>query len=121
MNSLPFAISLHKTSDLLKTIKGEFGFSPAEVIRAKKLLGSGLPPLVRPEIMSYLFGVSYRLLLSMPRVPDRYYRIYRIPKTGGGYRQIEAPRRFLKLMQRWIYDYILSQISISPYKLSGFK
>ncbi len=119
MYHLPFAVSLTKTSDLLKTIEKEFSLSSIEVTRAEKLLKSGLPPLVRAEIISYLFGISYSLLLSMSRFPEHYYRRYSIPKTKQGQRQIEAPRRFLKLIQRWIYDHILSTIPISS-SVHGF-
>jgi len=55
----------------------------------------------------------------MSRNPEGYYRVYKIPKYGKGYRQIEAPRRFLKLTQRWIHDYILSQVQI-PSVVHGF-
>jgi len=119
MYRLPFAISLEKNSNLLETIKNEFALDTKETILAKKLLESGLPPLVRREVLSYLFGISVTLLLSMPRNPDLHYRRYRIRKTLHGYRKIEAPRRFLKIVQRWIYDYILSDISLSS-SVHGF-
>lgn len=119
MYRLPFAISLEKTSNLLKTIEKEFTLDNKELILAKKLLESGLPPLVRPEILSYLFGISYSLLLSMALSPELHYRRYRIPKARHGYRKIEAPRRFLKIVQRWIYDYILSNIPV-PSSVHGF-
>lgn len=119
MYRLPFAISLYKTTKLLKTIDNEFALNDNERILARKLLKSGLPPLVRPQILSYLFGVSYSLLLSMSRNPEPHYRRYRIRKASHGYRDIEAPRRFLKIVQRWIYDHILSDISI-PSSVHGF-
>ena len=51
--------------------------------------------------------------------PKRYYRTYRITKKAGGYRRIEAPRRFIKLIQRWIYIYILSTREL-PETVTGF-
>jgi retron-type reverse transcriptase len=114
MYRLPFAISLEKTTNLLKTIDNEFALNDNERILATKLLESGLPPLVRREILSHLFGISLNLLLSMSSNPELHYRTYRIRKASRGYRHIEAPRRFLKLVQRWIYDYILSNIPIPP-------
>ena len=119
MYSLPFAISLEKTSDLIGTIEEEFSLDHDELILARHLLNSKLPPLVRPEILAYLFGFSYSLLLAMSRSPDPYYRKYRIRKSGHGYRNIEAPRRFLKIVQRWIYDHILSSV-ILPSSVNGF-
>ena len=32
---------------------------------AEKLLKSNLPPLVRPQMISYMFGISYNLILVM--------------------------------------------------------
>jgi len=119
MYRLPLAISLQKTDDLIQTLKTEFGLGPQEVSRANKLMASDLPPLVRPEIISFVFGISYSLLLSMSRNPENYYRTYKIKKYRGGTRQIEAPRRFLKLVQRWIYDYILGRVNM-PISVHGF-
>jgi len=119
MYRLPLAISLQKTDNLIETLETEFELGPREVARASKLVSSDLPPLVRPEIISFMFGISYSLLLSMSRNPEYYYRTYKIKKYGGGTRQIEAPRRFLKLVQRWIYDYILSGVNL-PMSVHGF-
>ncbi len=119
MYRLPFAISLEKTTNLLETIVSEFGLDVKEKTLARKLLESGLPPLVRREILSYLFGISLTLLRFMSSNPELYYRRYRIRKASHGYRNIEAPRRFLKIVQRWIYDYILSHTSI-PSSVHGF-
>ena len=119
MYRLPFAISLEKTSNLLKTIQKEFALDSSGMALAKKLLESDLPPLVRPQVLSYLFGVSHTLILSMSRNPEPHYRRYRIRKASRGYRNIEAPRRFLKIVQRWIYDHILSAIYL-PLSVHGF-
>lgn len=91
MYRLPFAISLEKTSDLLKTIDSEFSLNDNERILARKLLESGLPPLVRRQILAHLFGISLNLLLSMSRNPELHYRRYKIRKASRGYRYIEAP------------------------------
>jgi len=119
MYRLPFAVSLDKTNDLLKTIELEFKLDTEEQSIAKKLHQSNLPPLVRPQVISYMFGISYNLILAMSIYPSNYYRIYKIPKAGNKFRQIEAPRRFLKLVQRWIYDHMLSQVSL-PSEVHGF-
>ncbi len=50
---------------------------------------------------------------------QEYYRIYKISKRAGGYRQIEAPRRFIKLIQKWIYLYILTTHEL-PEAVTGF-
>jgi RNA-directed DNA polymerase len=116
---LPSAISLQYSEDLLSTLAEELVFSPKELSEAQELVFKGLPPLVRPEVLAYLFGVSNRFLYSMCSFPEKYYRVYQIKKTGGGTRQIEAPRRFLKLVQRWINRHILST-QLPPPPITGF-
>jgi hypothetical protein len=119
MYHLPFAISLECSEDLVGTLEAEFKLNRPEVLQAKALLDSDLPPLVRPEILPFLFGISYSLTLSMPRFPERYYRVYSVDKKAGGTRQIEAPRQFLKLIQKWIYVHILSKSPL-PSSVTGF-
>jgi len=119
MRHLPSAISYQYSDDLLSTLARELVFSPKELSKAKELRFNGLPPLVRPEVLAYLFGVSNRFLYSMCRFPEKHYRVYKIKKTGGGTRQIEAPRRFLKLVQRWINHHILST-RLPPPSITGF-
>ena len=119
MNYLPPYLSLQYTEDLLVTLQEEFGLDTNELSKATELLDSKLPPLVRPEILSFLFGISYRFIKTMSIDSHKYYRTYRIPKSAGGYRRIEAPRRFLKLIQKWIYINILSTRQLPPV-ITGF-
>lgn len=119
MYSLPLPVSLEYAEDLLGTLQTEFRLNSDELSQAQELLNSGLPPLVKPEILSFLFGISYRLILSMARFPSTYYRVYKVSKKGGGTRQIEAPRQFLKLVQKWIYVHILSKRQL-PSSVMGF-
>jgi len=110
---LPFAISLQYAEDLVGTLRQEFNLSLAEQSHARRLLDAGLPPLVRADILPFLLGTSHGLILAMSRYPDNYYRVYHVRKKGGGTRQIEAPRRFMKLVQRWIHAHILSKADLS--------
>lgn len=119
MYSLPLPVSLEYAEDLLGTLQTEFNLNSDELSHAQELLNSGLPPLVRPEILPFLFGISYSLILSMSGFSERYYRVYTVSKKGGGKRQIEAPRRYLKLIQRWIYLHILSKRQL-PSMVTGF-
>jgi hypothetical protein len=54
-------------------------------------------------------GVSSELLrwLRFDR-RTRHYRHFTIPKKGGGQRRIESPRLFLKVVQRFILHYLLT-------------
>jgi len=119
MNYLPSYISLQYTEDLIGTLQKELGLTSDEISKAKELLDKCLPPLVRPEVLSFLFGISNRFIYSMSRSSDQYYRVYKISKKRGGTRQIEAPRRYLKLIQRWIYYHILRTHELPP-EVTGF-
>ncbi len=44
---------------------------------------------------------------------------YEIEKVDGGTRTIEAPRRFLKIIQKWIYQHIISKEHFADY-VTGF-
>jgi len=119
MKHLPFLISLKNSPNALEAIKAEFNLRPYQVTKAERLLTQGLPPLVRTDILPYLLGVSKGLIVSMTRFPERHYRTYRAIKASGGYRTIEAPKSYLKMIQRWIYDYTLSK-RILPDYVTGF-
>ena len=59
-------------------------------------------------------GVSPRLLTSFIHKPDGHYREFMIGKRGGGERLISSPRRFLKIIQYWILDYLLTPLPVHP-------
>jgi len=119
MDYLPSYISLQYAEDLIGTIQKELGLDSDEISKARGLIDKNLPPLVRPEVLSFLFGVSNRLIYSMSSSSEQYYRVYKVSKRGGGTRQIEAPRRYLKLIQRWIHFYILRTHEL-PSTVTGF-
>lgn len=49
--------------------------------------------------------------------PERYHT-YQIPKRDGGQREISAPVRALKVVQRWVLNEILYKVKVSPYSCS---
>ena len=110
---------MQHAEDLIGTLQEELGLSPSEIAKAKELLEKNLPPLAKPEVLSFLFGVSNRLIYSMSRSSEQYYRVYKVKKRRGGTRQIEAPRRYLKLIQRWIHFHILRTHEL-PSAVTGF-
>ncbi|EKG6860669.1 retron St85 family RNA-directed DNA polymerase [Escherichia coli] len=57
-------------------------------------------------------GLTPRLISSMIKNPERYYRVFEIPKKSGGARKISAPRKFMKVTQYWINDYLLNRLKI---------
>jgi len=85
-------------------------FGDRGVVLARQLLAKGVIPLqTGPELALYL-GISPKLISHMVMRPNRYYREFEIPKKNGGRRVIMAPRVFLKTVQRYILDCILSQL-----------
>ncbi len=119
MTGLPFLVSFPDQPASVEQIAQELLWSKKEKKLALDLQRRSLPPLATPSCLSYIFGVSPKLISAMGRSTDRYYRVFRIPKTRVGYRQIESPRRFLKVIQRWIHDHILSNSDFPPYVI-GF-
>lgn len=119
MKRLPLLLSLEHSPDVIETLKNECNLNTYQVKRAKKLLRRGHPPLVRKDILPFMLGISNGLIESMEKFQDRNYRIYRVKKASGGYRTIEAPRSYLKMIQRWIYENILSNIKLPGY-ITGF-
>ena len=62
--------------------------------------------------ISSCIGLTPRLLSSMIKNQDKYYRIFDMRKKSGGVRKISAPRKFMKVTQYWINDYILNRLNI---------
>ena len=57
--------------------------------------------------ISLAIGISPRLFTSFTHAPENHYRTFYIGKRGGGTRQIDSPRIFLKTVQYWVLDYLL--------------
>jgi RNA-directed DNA polymerase len=84
------------------------------------LLDRRLIPIINgPEIALYL-GISPRLVSRMAISPSSYYRTFQIQKKSGGQRSITAPRVFLKTVQRYILDCILSELPLHA-AATGFR
>lgn len=59
-----------------------------------------------------MLGISPGLVVQIMVKPDKHYRSFEIPKRGGGTRNIESPRTFLKVIQQFLADYFLSGLPI---------
>ena len=119
MNGLSLLVSLPDEPASLDVLARELSWDTQSLRLARQLFDEGLPPLVDRGTLPYLFGVSPRLISAMGKFPERYYRRFVTPKHGGGQRQIDAPRRFVKLIQRWINQHVLASAKLPPYVL-GF-
>jgi retron-type reverse transcriptase len=70
-----------------------------------------IPLKTGTELGEYL-GVSKKLISAIALRPRGYYREFEIAKRNGRKRTIQAPRVFLKTIQRYILDCILAPVSL---------
>jgi RNA-directed DNA polymerase len=68
----------------------------------------GLVPVAGPRVLANMLGVSPGLVRAMSDRPSRYYRRFTIPKASGAVREIATPRVYLKVVQWWILDRVLT-------------
>lgn len=73
----------------------------------------GLPIFSDLNEFSKLIGLSTRLLYSLSKKTDRYYKIKYIPKRNVGRRQISIPSYTLRIVQKWILVNILNKLTPS--------
>ena len=75
---------------------------------AQTLLSCNRIPLITGFELAFYLGISEELVHAIFERPGKYYRTFALQKKSGGERQITAPRVFLKVIQRYILDCILS-------------
>ncbi|PVM92376.1 hypothetical protein DDF62_04300 [Caulobacter radicis] len=68
-----------------------------------------LPALNKAEDISYYLGISPELIWTLIRSPRYKYNTFSVRKKSGGSRVISAPRTYMKVVQWWINDVILSK------------
>jgi RNA-directed DNA polymerase len=101
--------------ELLGSLVEQIDLNVEETTAYKHFVERSLPPLVRTEIFALILGVSHKLLFAIALRPERYYRTFNIQKRSGGKRQIDAPRVFVKTIQRWILGNILYRLHLPPF------
>jgi retron-type reverse transcriptase len=84
-----------------------------------KLLG--FPTFNTVKELAALMHIDTGRLGILALRPERFYRRYRIPKRGGGWREIRSPNKELKAVQAWILRNILDRLSTSPYAMAYVK
>lgn len=73
----------------------------------------GVAPLLTSLDLSVVLGVGPKLIISILKKPERHYRTFPLTKKDGTDRNISAPRTYLKVIQWWILDNILSLAPVS--------
>src|ERR1035437_8448015 len=86
--------------------------SAEDVSNAKFLMERNMVPILHGCDLGHYLGISPRLVGHMAKAPEKYYRVFTIPKKNGTSREITAPRVFLKTIQRYLLDCVLHQISL---------
>jgi RNA-directed DNA polymerase len=94
--------------------------SPGDVSHAASLCDRGFIPVLHGTDLGHYLGVSPKLIGHMAKFPQKYYGSFNIPKKSGGVRLIEAPRVFLKSVQRYVLDCIVQQIPLHE-AIVGFR
>lgn len=62
--------------------------------------------------IALIIGISPKLITQMLSNPKRHYRTFDIDKSNGKVRTINSPRVFLKVIQRFMLDYIFCDLRV---------
>lgn len=76
---------------------------------------SHLPKIDHPFDLAKYLGVNPLMIRSLITTPEKHYRLFEVRKRSGGSRLIAAPRTFMKVVQWWILDTILDNVSDLPF------
>lgn len=82
------------------------------MVYINKLIDRNVPIIFDFEHLCLLLGRNRNYLASVVNSNVSHYRIFKISKRSGGYREISAPYPALMECQNWIYKNILSNIKI---------
>lgn len=78
-----------------------------------------LPSLNQVTDIAEFLKISPVVVRNLIARPAKHYRRFRILKRSGDYREITAPRTFMKVVQWWVHDCIL-QYATTPPCVHGF-
>lgn len=76
-------------------------------------------PLINEASLAAALGVDLKILRNIANRASKHYRNFEISQKNGKIRHISAPRTYLKVIQWWILDNLLSQ-SDWPECVQGF-
>lgn len=84
--------------------------SEVNEVAVEKFVARGMPPLLDQGSLAHLIGISSKIVFSIIKKKQNHYRTFDLLKKSGGFRTVSAPRTYLKVIQWWILDNILSDI-----------
>ena len=77
------------------------------------LINDDLPKIVRFKQLSNMLMLDKSVLAYIVTFPEKNYREFNIPKRSGGIRIIQSPYPALQMVQCWILNNLLRNISLS--------
>jgi RNA-directed DNA polymerase len=86
-----------------------------ELKLAKKLKQNSLPYFYDLNDFAKTIGISSDLIHLFVDKKRKAYCTFRVLKKRGGFREIDAPSKPMKAIQRWILDHILYNIDVGKY------
>ncbi len=86
---------------------------------AERLIENNLPVIFDREHIALLLGINYDYVNKIMLFTDKFYKVYKMKKKNGDYREISIPNVRLRYIQRWLLDNILYKISVSEH-VTGF-
>jgi RNA-directed DNA polymerase len=114
------------SSSLFKTKATQEGYAEeytSDVLAyAQKLENNGLPVIFSRKHLAILMGVQYGFLTHVIENTERYYRYFLLQKKNKSAqpREIMAPEKELKSIQKWIANQILDKVPVSE-ACKGFR
>ena len=85
----------------------------------KKLKSQKLPYIYDVNHFCYLSNSSSKQVNYFFLKKEKAYVTFNLPKKAGGFREINAPSKKMKSIQRWILDHILYKMNVGDY-VHGF-
>lgn len=105
-----------RLDDLLRALGSEV--ERDEKVEIMRLAQLGLPPATSVLSVATMLGMNPGFVWSLMYKSQRHYRHFTIPK-GRGFRQIDAPKVGLKIVQKWL-SVQLGRIYQAPAHVHGF-
>jgi len=120
MSAHPFLFPFATEDRWISYLESCLRWQHNDIAKAKILLRRKIIPVLRGPELGIFLGVSPKLVCRMVLAAPRYYSAFKIKKKNGEYREINAPRVFLKTVQRYILDCVLGPVK--PHKCAvGFR
>jgi RNA-directed DNA polymerase len=111
------AILLRKATDIVFAGRGVSHQLSKRDSNTQALNEAGLPLLITPADLAQALGITVpelRWLTYHHDCPERTHYVYfSIPKRSGGTRLLASPKRHLRLAQRWVFEQVLSKLSVT--------